>query len=372
MPKKSTGVNIVKLAKKAGVSVATISRVMNRRTGVSEQTRHRIEALLRQYDFKPDRDDPRPPRIALLIPWNPGELYMQSIITGAYEYATNNNIDINVVPERTNGMPFMEHIRDLQCAGVIIVQHDTLDSRLQSVLNSELPVVTIDCKFDFPGTGSIRHDAYSGVCSAIRHLVQLGHRKIGYMMSYVPDAYRRDTNGFPDIKRLKSDQKANKITDSNVIMAQDHCERYQGYLDMMIENNLDIKPEWVLPGLSTDNDLSIGACGRVTMKQLLRQAPELTAVLAVDDGFALGAYTTLHEKGMKIPEDMSIIGFGNNHGCQNWFPGLTTIEHPIKRMGNLAVEAIDRALRNPSGWLPPRVTIPAELLVRDSTGPVKQ
>lgn len=97
---------------------------------------------------------------------------------------------------------------------------------------------------------------------------------------------------------------------------------------------------------------------------------ELTAVLTIDDGFAMGAYTTLYEQGKEIPEDISIIGFGNYHGCQNWFPALTTIEHPVKRMGSLAVEAIDRALRNPSGWLPPRVTIPAELLVRDSTGPV--
>ncbi len=367
MPKKSEGINIVKLAKEAGVSVATISRVMNRRTGVSESTRHRIEALLRQYDFKPDRDDPRPPRIGLLIPWNPTESYMQSIIAGAYEYATDNNIDINVVPERANGMPFMEHIRDLQCAGVIIVQHETLDSRLQPVLNSELPVVTIDCGFDFPGTGSIRHDAYSGVCAAMHHLIQLGHRNIGYMMAYLPEAYRKGPDGLPDIDRLKSDQKTIRRDNPQIVFARDHRQRYQGYLDTMRENGLKIKPEWVLPGLATDNDTSVGACGRVTMKQFLRQAPELTAILTVQDSFAMGAYTTLYEKGKKIPEDMSIIGFGNNHGCQNWFPPLTTIEHPVKRMGSLAVEAIDGALRNPSGWLPPRITIPAELLVRDST-----
>lgn len=351
MPRRSQGVNINTLADEAGVSVATISRVMNRRTGVSEETRRKIESMLRRYNFKPDRKDPRPVRIAILVPWKPGEYYMQSLISGAYDYALEHNLDINVVSSHTNGMTVIEHIRDLQCSGVIVVQEKELRPELVQVLDSELPVVLVDCGFDYPGTGMISNDAYSGSRIAVEHLLTLGHRNIGFMKSHEAHAEGKECNAGT---------------------TKDHVQRYQGYFDALKKAGIEPQTHWIISGLSTNNNCSIGACGLVTMKQLLKQAPELTAVMTIDDSLAMGTYTAIHQSGMRIPEDISIVGFGNYFGCENWFPGLTTLEHPITRMGFLAAEAIDRALRNLSGWLPPRLQLPAELLVRQSTASPRQ
>ena len=351
MPKKSLGININTLAEEAGVSVATISRVMNRRTGVSEETRHRIEVLLRRHDFKPDREDPRPARIALLTPWRPGENYLQSIIAGAYDYAAAHRLDINVVPSCDIGIPLIKHIRDLQCSGVIIIQKSGINAELQQVLNSELPAVLIDCGFDFPGAGTIAHDAYTGTRAATEHLLSLGHKHIGFMKKYV----------------AASSGQSPELDEENI----DHRQRFRGYIDAMAAAGISPQNKWVINGLPTGKDNSIGACGVVTMRQLLRQAPELTAVMTIDDGFALGAMRAIRQNGLKIPEDFSLVGFGNYFGCQNWYPALTTINHPVEYMGFLAAEAIARAFKSPRDWIPPQLTLPSELIIRESTGPAK-
>ena len=105
------------------------------------------------------------------------------------------------------------------------------------------------------------------------------------------------------------------------------------------------------------------------MGRLLSLAPDVTAIMTVDDQMAMGAISTLHRAGIRVPHDISIIGFDNMTGTENWFPALSTVEHPIEQAGYLAAENIAIRIKSPNAVPVPRITLPTRLIIRESTAP---
>jgi LacI family transcriptional regulator len=342
MATKRSEINIFKIAEEAGVSISSVSRVMNNRTGVSDETRIKIHALLKKYGFTSVYQRQRAPKIAFLTPWEDLTEYFRRALKGVCRFCHEHHMELSIIVRSGNERnSLLQQIRDQQCSGVIASLPEQLDYEHLEVIKTEIPVVFLDTPMSIANTGFIDNDSYSGSCEATRHLIELGHRKIGYL---------RYHGG--SINQL---------------------QRVRGYEDTMKAAGLLISDGWVVSTPpSPKPEVARGACGIIAMRQLLAQAPEVTAVMAVDDDMAMGAMSVIHRSGLRIPADISVVGFDNDLDTPNWFCPLTTVDHPVEEEGYRAAKALDYALKHPRDWKLPRVILPTKLVVRDSTGPVPQ
>lgn len=339
MPRRRRQINIYHIAEEAGVSIATVSRVLNQRTGVTEEKRAKVDELLRKYEFKPDYPRPRQHQIAFITPFSEITNYIAKALSGVNHYCKSNGMQISMIMADFHENPsLLPLVRERQCSGAIILMPDVFGDAYRELSATELPVILLDTTAHSTNTGFIDNDSYSGSANAASYLLQLGHRKIAYLQHVLPSV--------------------------------NHIQRFKGYENTLKGAGIAIDPLWICqsPELASKEGYVQGLSGYYAMQKLLKQARDITAVMAVDDDMALGAMCAMHEQGIRIPEDISIVGFDNYPETSLWFPPLTTVNHPIAEAGYQAAEAIHHALKTHTAWTPPRDILPTSLVIRKSTG----
>ncbi|WP_329290025.1 LacI family DNA-binding transcriptional regulator [Streptomyces pseudovenezuelae] len=328
-------VTITEIARQAGVSVPTVSRVVNGRSDVSPHTRARVEELLQRYGY---RKRPAAPgtRAALLdlvfndldSPW------AVEIIRGVEEVAHAEGVGtvVSAIHGRSgDAREWMRNLRARASDGVILVT-----SALDMVLHDELrvlgvPLVVVDPAgspaLDAPTIGAAN---WSGGLAATEHLLSLGHRRIGLIA------------GPPRLLCSRA--------------------RLDGYRAALEGAGLVFDEALVVPG---DFHPESGFAG---CEKLLDLPEPPTAVFAASDQMALGAIEALRRRGLRVPEDMSLVGFDDLPEVRWSAPPLTTVRQPLADMGKLAVRTVlelARAQRPDS----PRVELGTDLVIRSSTAP---
>ncbi|MDL5200269.1 substrate-binding domain-containing protein [Streptomyces sp. ALI-76-A] len=335
-PEARGKVTITEIARRAGVSVPTVSRVVNGRSDVSPRTRARVEDLLQRHGY---RKRPAAPgtRAALLdlvfddldSPW------AVEIIRGVEEVAHAAGVGTVVSAIHGRAGDAREWLRNLRARasdGVILVT-----STLEPVLHQELrilgvPLVVVDPAgspaLDVPTVGAAN---WSGGLAATEHLLSLGHRRIGLIA------------GPPRLLCSRA--------------------RFDGYRAALEGAGLTVDDTLVVPG---DFHPESGFTG---CNALLDLAEPPTALFAASDQMALGAIEALRRRGLRVPEDMSVVGFDDLPEVRWSAPPLTTIRQPLADMGTLAARTVLRLTRDerPDS---PRVELGTELVVRASTAPV--
>ena len=340
MARKPKDVSIYRIAEEAGVSVPTVSRVINRKPGIAEATRKRVDELLKSYNFKTNYPRSRTSKIAVVYPWSNFSDYFAKAMKSIYAYAAENELMINlIIAQSCVRESLLEAIRDQQCSGVVALMPEQYRNELSALSDSTLPSILIDSSTEMPNIGFIDNDSYSGSCMAASHLVQLGHRKIGYI-----------TYGEMSLNQIK---------------------RLKGVENTLKMHGVELQPERIAKLDIKAASKIRGENGYNTMNKLLKQASDITAVMAVDDAMALGALAAITDAGLKVPEDISLIGFDNYPETRFWRPALTTVDHPVEEAGRMAIASIHEALKNNGEWIPPKEILPTSLVVRSSTGPVK-
>jgi LacI family transcriptional regulator len=338
MARQPQEVSISRIAKEGGVSVATVSRVLNRRVGVSEATRARIDGLLRKHEFTTSYPQSRASKLAVLVPFGDFTPYICKALNGVFALAREEGIEVSlIIPNGHRHTTALEQIRDKQCAGVVVLLAEFFKRDHEAIASTELPVVFLDEQINLDGTGFIDNDSYSGSGAATRHLLDLGHRKIGYLRYFSSSL--------------------------------NQLERFQGYEDAMKAAGIPMEEKWIANAPPSGDKNIRGLEGLRAMNKLLEQAPDITAVLAVDDDIALGAMTAIHKSGRKIADDISIVGFDNYPETAIWYPALTTVDHPIEQAAYQAGKAVSHAWSNPGKWRLPHEILPTRLVIRESTGP---
>jgi DNA-binding LacI/PurR family transcriptional regulator len=328
-------VNIRKIARESGLSIASISRVVNGKSGVSEENRKKITALLEKYNYVADSHLSSKKKIALLCGDNVFGDYISRIFDGVHAYCVENTLNTAMIFKNNNlKMTELEQVRDQQCSGAIVILPSMFDEELEALAKSELPVILIDRTTYTDGLGFINHDAYSGSCEAADYLLSLGHRNIGYIEF--------------DIQTFN------------------HLQRIKAYKDTLKAAGIEIKPEW---HLITPPEKSLWEGAYIKMQELLRTSPEITAVMTTNDNLAMGAIKAIWDSGKRVPEDISVIGFDNYQQGEYLHPALTTVNHPIKTIGYQAAKEIDLYLKNPKNRKLPQEILPTKLVIRDSTAP---
>ncbi|MFJ2607323.1 LacI family DNA-binding transcriptional regulator [Streptomyces sp. NPDC091279] len=328
-------VTITEIARAAGVSVPTVSRVVNGRSDVSPSTRARVEDLLLRHGYR-RRPSASRTRAALLdlvfddldSPW------AVEIIRGVEEaaHAAGVGTVVSALHGRSGAArEWMRNLRSRASDGVVLVT-----SALEPVVHEELralgvPLVVVDPAgspgLDVPTIGAAN---WAGGMAATQHLLDLGHRRIGLIAGPA---------------RLLCSR-----------------ARYDGYRAALEGAGIAVDADLVVPG-DFHPESGFTACGA-----LLELERPPTAVFAASDQMALGAIEALRRRGLRVPQDLSVVGFDDLPEVRWSSPPLTTVRQPLAEMGTLAVRTVLRLARDerPDS---PRVELGTELVRRASTAP---
>ena len=342
MPAKDGRATLATVAASAGVSVATVSKVVNGRADVAPETRALVEAVLRRHDYvrrrtAPARTTAATPRIEVLFA---GDLngYSLELIQGLLDAAAELSVALGVsVRAREHRRPhaFSAWARDLATAGreaVIAITDDLRASDLRALDRARLPLVVIDpLQQPHSRVTSVGSTNFAGGLEATRHLLSLGHRRIAYL-------------GGP-------------------VAAACNQARLQGFRAAMESAGRGVPDTYLRTG---EYRFADGLAGGSALLDL----PEPpTAVFAGSDETAAGVIEAARLRGLRIPQDLSLVGFDDTQIARYASPPLTTVRQPLRE---IAVVALRTALRLAAGEKLDsyHVELATELIVRQSTARV--
>lgn len=342
----SKRVTVRDIAKVAGVSVASVSNVLNGVDKVSEETRERIIQVMLDLDYHPNLvarslskrksdmiglllpiTDEGPSSTSLLLRDNP---FYGELLSGVEAKASEYGYDVLIKGIRS-GESCRDWILKRNLDGAIFLGNysEVLSEEMQG-LGKRL--VLVDCYDE--GTqihSTIGIDDESGGYLAAKHLLENGHRKIA-------------------------------LVASNVNLDGPIRRRYLGYKKAMEEFGITQTDDLILL-----DELSFDGGYRIGRKLLKRN--DITAVFAVGDVMAFGILKAMYEVGKQIPEDLSIVGFDNTKGCEYSKPALTSVDQPVYDRGRMAVEALAAAIKEENPTLTHK-TLPVSLKIRNSVAPL--
>ncbi|WP_028804803.1 LacI family DNA-binding transcriptional regulator [Streptomyces sp. 142MFCol3.1] len=333
MPPNARRTTLADIAQAAGVSVATVSKVVNGRGDVAPQTRARVQELLRQHDYLAPVF-----RTAEAVECPTIEVQFQGGLKSYVAKALEGIIDsaaeagASVVISKAPRAPHWA--RDLVSAGrraLIAVTSVYTAAHLKELARVGLPLVVLD-PLHLPDSRvhSVGATNFSGGLTATRHLLSLGHRRVAYL-------------GGP-------------------AMAVCNQARMHGYRAAMEAEGAPVPDAYVRPGEFTYETGLLGAAALLDLKE------PPTAIFTGNDEIALGVIETARARGLRIPEDLSVVGFDDTDLAHMASPPLTTVRQPLREMGGAALRTALR-LANGDKVESHHIELATELVVRASTAP---
>jgi LacI family transcriptional regulator len=335
--------SLAAVAASAGVSVATVSKVVNGRADVGAETRARIQTLLEEHQYVARRTDSartaEETQTVELVFHGEATSYTLEILRGVAEAATEAGVTLAITIRARqrrggNGQPSAEWVRSLARRGrtaVLDVVDDVRHGDLSALSRSRLPVVVLDpASLPRREVTSVGATNFSGGFSATQHLLGLGHARIGYL------------GAAPEIGFNQA--------------------RMHGYRAALEAAGVTVPEGYVLSG-EYDYDAGVAGGGA-----LLDLPVRPTAIFAVTDESAAGVIEAARSRKLRVPEDLSIVGFDDTPLARLLSPPLTTVRQPLREMGQVALRT---ALRLAAGERleSHHVELATELVVRSSTAP---
>ena len=334
-----TSVTIQEVADLARVSPKTVSRVINDEPRVRSDTRKRILEAIEELNYRPNLNarglaSNRSFLIGLFCD-KPGD-YLSEFQAGAIERCRESSLHLMVEPLDARG-PTMDKQIDillgqLRLEGVILLpplsDHAGVLSKLQ---DASIPVVRIAPRTQLSAAPSIGIDDYAAARQLTAHLLNLGHRRIGFML------------GSPDHGATE--------------------QRYLGFIDEMRAHQASVDAALVQTGNFTFSD------GLVCAERMLRSAAPPTAIFASNDDMAAAAISMARKFGLKLPGQLAVTGFDDAPVATMIWPELTTVRQPVAAMARIAADLIIRHEPRRRGWPErlPRHLLDHELIIRNST-----
>ena len=329
---------IRQIAKLAGVSRSTVSRVINDYPNVSPETREQVRKVVTETGFHPDPiarslSSRRAGIIGLVIPLAIQSLFedpffprlMQGISKGcnSHDYTLSLFL-LHTLEEEARLYPRISRSQLLD--GVIVTATQGGDPLILQLLANQIPFV-VHGRHEDPRVSFVEVDNVTGAYTATTHLIRLGRRRIALITG-----------------------------PSGSLAAED---RKRGYLNALQERRVRVDESLIIRGDFTETS------GYEEMKRLLPHEPD--AVFVASDSMALGALRALREAGKRVPDEVAVVGFDDIPQAATANPSLTTVRQPIQQTGVLAVEMLIDILEN-GGDPPRRIILPTELVIRSSCG----
>lgn len=330
---RSGGLTVAEIADLAGVSPPTVSRVINGHSGVALSTRQRVEAVLREHGYR-RREARSPAAIVELVFHALESLWALEIIRGVEQAAREHGLVVVLTEMQgrlTPGKAWTEEVLTRRPTGVIAVFSELTAQQQSQLAIRSIPLVALDPTGEpLHQTPSVGATNWSGGMAATRHLLELGHRRIAMLSGPVQ---------WPCCRA-----------------------RLDGYRAAMDAAGVPVDPELVrISTLYVEGGLRDGA-------ELLRLPDPPTAIFTANDLQAFGVYEAARQAGVRIPDDLSVVGFDDLPFTQWAGPPMTTVRQPLVQMGATAVKMIVAMARGEQ-LEQHRVELATSLVVRQSTAP---
>jgi LacI family transcriptional regulator len=337
-------VNIRELARRSGVSTATVSRALNDRAEVSEATRAKIRRLASELGYAPNEPARtlvrrRSDTIGLI--WDSGQeaiglhnpylLGLLSAVRTALSEADYHLMLLTNPGAEDQDSAHLQAVRRHNLEGVVVLTTPPDDRCLRVLADAGVPCAGIDTSFTGPRTVRISSDNAAGAEAAVQHLHDLGHRRIATVTGplHLP----------PAAERLAGYRRA--------------CERL----------GLEVPPQYV-----TEGDFFL-ASGEAAGKQLLALPDRPTAIFAAGDQMAIGTMHAAADAGLSVPGDLAVVGFDDIDATTLVRPALSTVAQDQRALGEAAVEALRGLIdEEPAEPVRPYI-VPTRLVVRGSSRP---
>ncbi|WP_214793850.1 MULTISPECIES: LacI family DNA-binding transcriptional regulator [unclassified Exiguobacterium] len=334
---------IYDLAKKTGFSITTVSKALNNYKDVSEKTRAKILQAAAEMDYLPNA---HAQSLSTKKSWAIGVMFSEANEVGmkhpffngiieSFRHATEEHgYDLIFASRnlRNRDMSYLEHFKHRAVDGIVVICSDRMDEQVQELMQSDIPIVVVD--MDSANCSVVFSDNTEGARMAVNYLYELGHRHIAHIAG-----------------------------DSSIDAG---AARVKGYELAMHALDLPIQPGYLVnAGFFSVEE------GKQAMEQLLQLPSPPTAVFVAGDQMAIGAIEAVHEHGLRVPEDISIIGYDDIEMIKYITPKLTTIRQDTDEIGEAAAELLIEQMTAKERRTERRV-IPVRLIERASCAPVKK
>lgn len=329
-------ITIRSVAEEAGVSIGTVSKVINDSGKISEKTRKKVFQAMQKLNYKPDAAaaslrGKRTKLIGLLVPDISNPFYAgiaRSIEDRSHEVGLNVMLcstDNNTEKERN----YLALLTSQRVDGLVVASAFRSTVLLQETIERGIPSVLIASEIPQLSINTVTVDDYKGGYLATSHLLDLGHKEIA-------------------------------IISENV---RSNEPRLAAYKDSMREAGIDVKPEYIMKTEATIQK------GYECAKKLLLLDEKPTAIFACNDLLAAGVIQAAKELELDLPRELSVVGFDNTVLSTTTAPMLTTVSQPIKQMGAKVVDLLLQEMEESKGYKE-RLLMAPELIVRQSTASV--
>ena len=332
-------VTLKSVAERAGVSLATASKVMNGRADVRESTRQTVAQAARDLGYQPKRRDVDRRRSILIHFDSLTSPYSLEVLEGAEQAAHRVDVDLLVASghQTSSGLPraWMADAAARGVAGVILVTTPIGAQHARWSRDLNLPLIAIDpvaIDPDLHGIITISATNWEGGSSAVQRLLDLGHRRIGVL-------------GGPE----------------ESVPAR---QRVQGYHSVLSQAGISVDPELIEHADFSYEDGQIGA------ERLLSLPEPPTAIFAVSDTLGVGALRAARQLGVDVPEQLSVVSFDDTMIARWTHPQLTAVRQPLFSMGQVAIERLLALSADPGLFAHP-FKLETHLIERESTAPLE-
>lgn len=331
--KKQTSeiITIKDVARRAGVSISTVSRVINKSPSVKEKNRLRVQQVVKELNFQPSVFAQRLASgksnvVALIIPRYEGIFYSF--------YALELIKGIGTLTEALK-LDLLLHLTDSHSSlnlrgvgGVIFADIITNRNQLEEALAGKIPTVVINNYVEDLDVNCIAIDNIGGASAAVNYLIGLGHRKIAHI--------------------------------AGDLITQSAAHRLEGYRRAMGKNKIPVQEEYIIK-----TDYSRGQA-RGAAETLFKVSNPPTAVFVASDSMALEVITVAREHGIKIPSDLSVVGFDDNPSGLYGPVALTTVRQPLVKMSQDSVKELNLLMNYSKKEKVKKTYLPTELVIRES------
>lgn len=336
-------ISIIDVARKANVSTATVSRVINSPELVKPETREAVERVIKELDYQPNAlarslIQRNTKSIGILIP-DINNLFYPAVVRGAEDKFEDKQYSIflcNTDKDIEKEQAYIKLLLEKRVDGLVIMGTRPIDGSMNEhirTLCKKLPVVMVNDTIIGADLYSVLTDEVEGAYNAVNYLIGLGHKKIAYVTGEI-DKYTTYQN------------------------------KYKGYEMAMQQHGYTISPEYIVA------DLPYASGGQRATKKLIDYKDRPTAIFCASDQIAMGVMKACFENGLKIPDDISVVGYSNVPISEDLYPELTTVNQFPYETGRIVAEMMMNILegRQPSQK---KIMMSPELLVRKSCSSIK-
>lgn len=325
------------VAKSAGVSIATVSRVLNGSSNVKTATKIAVQQTIEELNYHPNAlarglQKKQSKTIGVLFP-DATSYYFAEIIRGINNSVQQSGYKIMVssahdAADEANA--FLSLWKSQQVSGLIVMMPSTHNVNLINSSQRKIPLILLNTAITDGADITIKIDNYSGAMEITRHLINHGHKEIGFI------------HGAPN--------------------NHDSEERYRGYCDALKLAGLTTSSYREFHGNFTENS------GYRAALSLLNHREKPSAIFAANDSMAIGAIEAARQLSLKVPQDVALVGFDDISTARYINPPLTTMNVPVLEIGELAGNHLIDRLANNQQANPQNIVVPTRLVVRESCG----